>query len=272
MKRIKKILRPILAVAFVISLGMALWQVLQYNVGQQSNDQAQLIAFSNTIPETVSQGLAEIPDWTVPLSEKTPELPWDESAKFLQEINVWGLRQINPDVLGWLYIPNTVISYPLMQTDEQAYYLHTSWDNKYSKSGSIFLEEKNSRDLTDFNTIIYGHHMANGSMFGTLKYFKDQSFTEEHRLIYVCTADRIFRYEIFSVYDAPIDSDTYRLYFADEVAKQKALDHFNSSNLLDLGLEAQPEDQILTLSTCTGTGVYTSRIVVQAVLTGQWKK
>ena len=273
MKKYRKQARLLLALVFVGSIGMMLWQMLQYSASEQSSSQAQMIAFGDTHPETVAMELYEFPEETLPMAPMpTPVIPMDEGAKFLTEVNIWALRQINPEVLGWLYIPDTVISYPLMQTDNNDTYLHQSWDHKSSKNGSIFLEHRNSSDMTDFNTVVYGHHMANGSMFGTLKYFRKQEYVQSHPYIYLCTADEIFRYQIFAVYDAPIDSDTYRMYFVNEEAKQQALTHFLASNTLETDLTPTVEDSFLTLSTCTGTGIYTSRIVVQAVLTGQWKK
>lgn len=276
MKKLRKAATVFLSLTLIGGIGMMLWQTLHYSASQQIYDQAQAIAFGDTAPETVPEVLLEIPEQTVPLAQpevpQTQEIPMDEAARFLREVNIWGLRQINPEVLGWIYIPDTVISYPLMHTTDNQTYLHESWDKKYSKNGSIFLECKNSGDFSDFNTIVYGHHMGNGSMFGTLKHFKKQEYTDAHPNIYICTGDQIFRYRIFSVYDAPIDSDAYRLYYADEQAKAQALNYYISSNLLDTDLVPQLGDSILTLSTCTGTGIYTSRIVVQAVLTGQWKK
>lgn len=273
MKKLRLPIQILLALIFVGSFGMMLRQLFFYSESRHTYDQAQMIAFSDTRPETVAPELVEIPEQTLPLSETAPApIPMDEGAKFLAEVNVWALRQINADVLGWIYIPDTVISYPLIQSRDRDTYLHTAWDGKYNGGGSIFLEQKNSRDLTDFNTILYGHHMTDGSMFGSLKYFKDQSFAESHPYIYLCTADQVFRYRVFSVYDAPIDSDTYRLYFPDTAAKEQAADHFITSSLLDLPADITAEDRFLTLSTCVGNGVYTSRIVVQGVLDGQWRK
>lgn len=269
----RKLAKLFLAVVFLGSAGMMLWQMLQYNAGQQSYGQAQAIAFGDTQPETVAMEQHEFPEQTVPMAE-TPDsgIPMDEGAKFMSEVNVWALRQVNPDVLGWIYIPDTQISYPLMQSGDNDTYLEKSWDGKPNGNGSIFLEQRNSGDFSDFNTVVYGHHMANGAMFGTLKAFKTQAYADSHPYIYICTADRIFRYRVFSVYEAPVDSDTYRMYFANESEKERTLQYFLSSNLLETDLSPTAEDSFLTLSTCTGTGVYTSRIVVQGVLTGQWKK
>lgn len=273
MKKLRFPMQILLALIFVGSVGMLLRQVFLYSENRQSYSQAQMIAFGDTRPETVAPELIEIPEQTLPLSETAPAvIPMDEGAEFLSEVNIWALRQINPDVLGWIYIPDTVISYPLMQTSDRDTYLHTAWDGKYNSGGSIFLEQKNNRDLSDFNTILYGHHMTDGSMFGSLKHFKDPSFAESHPYIYLCTADQVCRYRVFSVYDAPVDSDTYRLYFPDTETKERALRHFITSSLLDLPADMTAEDRFLTLSTCIGNGVYTNRIVVQAVLDSQWQK
>ncbi len=273
MKKLRLPIQILLALVFVGSIGMALWQMLLYSENRQSYNQAQMIAFGDTRPETVAQELVEIPEQTLPLSETAPTvIPMDAGARFLSEVNVWALRQINPDVLGWIYIPDTVISYPLMQGRDNEVYLHTAWDGKHNSGGSIFLEQKNSPELSDFNTILYGHHMSDGSMFGSLKHFKDPSFTDSHPYIYLCTADQVFRYRVFSVYDAPVDSDTYRLYFPDTEAKAQAAEHFLSSSLLELPGSVTADDRFLTLSTCIGNGVYTNRIVVQGVLDGQWQK
>jgi len=275
-KKLRKLATATLAVIFVSSLGLMLWNMLQYSASQQAQDKALQIALQNTLPEAAPSETVSIPAQTVPLSptapQQKPEPPMDVHVRFLQEINIWSLRQINPDVLGWIYIPDTVISYPLMQTDSRDEYLSKAWDGTPNGSGSIFLEQKNNRNFTDFNTILYGHHMTNGTMFGSVKHYKDQSYGDSHPYIYICTADRIFRYRVFAAYDAPVESDTYRLFFPDDSVKAQALEHFGNSNLLSTGIYPTPEDRILTLSTCTGTGIYTNRIVVQAVLEGQWQK
>ena len=193
----------------------------------------------------------------------------DDSARYLLQVDIFSLRQVNPEVLGWIYIPGTVVSYPLMQTTERDKYLQRAWDGTPNGSGSIFLEKANHRDFTDFNTIIYGHHITNGTMFQPLLNYKEQEFRRSHGYIYITTGDRIYRYRVFSAYEAPVDSDTYRLYFADDNAKKTAITHYLQGNEETV---LSPNDHILTLSTCTGTGVYTTRWVVQAALDVQWKK
>lgn len=90
------------------------------------------------------------------------------------------LVNINDEVIGWLDVFGTKINYPLVQSENNAKYVNTNVYNEYELSGSIFLDYRNNPDFTDFNNIIYGHHMANGSMFGDLEKFSQQDFFEEH--------------------------------------------------------------------------------------------
>ena len=176
------------------------------------------------------------------------------------------LSRYYSDVLGWITIPDTVISYPLMKAKDNQEYLYQTWDGKYSKFGSIFLECRNSHDLSDFNTLIYGHNMLTDDMFGTLLEYADQSHYESHPSVYVVTDSGVRRYDIFSAYEANVISDTYRLVFEDDARRQSALELYTSSSVLDTGLIPGVTDSILTLSTCTGRGTANLRFVVQAVL------
>lgn len=158
------------------------------------------------------------------------------------------LRQTNPDVLGWITIPDTVISYPLMKAADNQEYLYQTWDGKYSKYGSIFLECRNSHDLSDFNTLIYGHNMLTDDMFGTLPDYGQQSHFESHPSIYVVTDAGVRRYDVFSAYEAQVISDTYRLIFEDDVRKEAALELYTGASVLDTGIVPEADDAILTLS------------------------
>ena len=266
----RKIAIWILAAVFVCSAGLMLSQFRQYGSAQARYDQAAQLAFPETVPETLPQiqdtqpSAAEEIQETLPETAPTePEIPMDAPARFLQQVDIFSLRQVNPEVLGWIYLPDTAISYPLMETQERDKYLNLAWDGSPSGNGSIFLEKNNRRDFTDFNTIIYGHHMINGTMFQPLIHYREEGFTKAHPYVYIATDSEIFRYRVISAYEAPVESDTYRLYFADDAACLAAIDLYLQGRQ-DLGLT--PQDRILTLSTCTGTGIYTTRWVVQAVL------
>lgn len=203
-------------------------------------------------------------------TEKTPEVPQDE--QFLYDIDIKALQEINGDVFGWLYIPNGYISYPLLQTDDNSHYLNHSWEGKKSSSGSIFMECRNSKDFSDFNTVIYGHNMKNYTFFAPLHSYWKLSYRNEHEYIYVVTETEILRYLVFSAYQADISSDTYRLVFKDNDQKLIALKHYTKSSVWKSEITPTEFDKILTLSTCTSAGAESKRWVVQAVLEAVWQR
>ncbi len=170
-------------------------------------------------------------------------------------------------MLGWIVIPGTVLSYPIVQGEDNDYYLNHTWKKWSSVVGAIFMEQYNHPDFSDFNTLIYGHRMNNGSMFASLKHYKKQSYWQAHPYVYVTDDAGSHTYEIFSAYEVSTQGETYRLAFADTAAKQAFLDECQSLSVIKTGVIPKVYDRVLTLSTCTGNG-HATRWVVQAVERG----
>lgn len=256
---VRKIIMGILAATFLCGLGLMLRQVVFYDTANKAYEEAAAVAFQK-----------DVEDPTVPLASQPEQLPLDEGARYLTEVDLQALRYVNQDVLGWIYIPDTPVSYPVMMADSRDEYLHTTWDGKYNYAGSIYLEYKNMRDFTDYNTILYGHRMKNDTMFGSLSYYEEQSYRDAHPYIYIAAADGIRRYEVFAAYQAELGTETYRLYFPDDAQKQASVSYYLENNVLDTDITPGPQDHILTLSTCVGTGAEDYRWVVHAVLDRYW--
>jgi len=288
-KKLRQLMILFFAVAFAFS-GLQLFRQHQaYRVAQDSQSAALEAVMSQTevpvesaeIPEDKVPLISRPEERAAPLLDAVPEpiftgkeTDWtlDDATRFLMDMDLEALRQTNPDVLGWIYIPDTVISYPLMKAKDNQEYLYQTWDGKYSKYGSIFLECRNSHDLSDFNTLIYGHNMLTEDMFGTLNAYKAQDYYESHPSVYIRTDEGVRRYDIFSSYEAKVVSNTYRLIFEDDARKEESLGLYTSSSLLESELTPTVEDHILTLSTCTGRGTPDLRFVVQAILVQQTEK
>ena len=269
----------VLAAVFVVCGALMLRQVLDYRNAAQSYEQAFTLSHLPTGPKesVLLAPHSPLPKVTVsttePSEETVPETePMDEGAQYLTYLDIQALQQVNPDVIGWIYIPDTVITYPLLYAGDNSTYLSTAWDGSENRAGSIFLEAKNQLDFQDFNTIIYGHHMRNGSMFADIINYREQDFRDTHPCIYITTGSTIRRYEVFSAYEAGVTTDTYRLYFKDDAQKESAINHYQTSSVLEESRIPTVDDSILTLSTCTGTVTYETRWVVQAILTGQWEQ
>ena len=250
MKRcvIKLLLLAVLAVSLV-ALGQQAW-----NNSRAKQDQAEAAALVRMDPG-------------FPTTASGDPLPKEAAA--LAYIDLDGLQAVNPDVVGWVEIPGTELAYPLLQGEDNQYYLTHSWKQEENSGGSIFLESTSSPDLSDFHTIVYGHRMFNNSMFGTLKYYKDYSYWEAHPSVYLVVADGIYRYDIFAAYQAGIEDTVYELRW--DGREEKLVQYALEQTVLDTGLEPQPGQRHLALSTCTGRG-HAKRWVVHGVLGEEYRE
>lgn len=184
--------------------------------------------------------------------EYSPEVVEDngkDKFTFMPE-NYDKLYQMNNDFRGWLYIPNTKISYPLAQTTNNDYYLNHNFKKEKNSGGSVFISSDNKEPFVDKNTIIHGHHMRDGSMFADLMKFKDQSFAKGNP-IYVNTKEKVFQYEVFSVFFEKANSDSYLNKFSSSQVYLKYLNNLKGKSMFDLGRPPfGQDDKIITLSTC----------------------
>ncbi len=172
------------------------------------------------------------------------------------------LKETNKEILGWIYIPDTPVSYPLLHTNNNQYYLKHTYNHTYSDFGSIFINSTSSIDLTDDNTIVYGHNTKNGSMFGSLKKYKDNDYLKEHPYIYIIYEDYTYTYEIVSEFTT---DTSYKVYTTMFDTRQDFRDWQKEmyANAVNNYGEIKPDgkEKIVTLSTCTSR-TETERFVV----------
>lgn len=186
------------------------------------------------------------------------------------KVDLNAIRAVNPDVRGWIYIPDTSVSYPLLWSDSDDTYLRHTYTGEYSVFGSIFFSHLSSPDLTDMHTLIYGHNTKNGSMFGGLKKYKEQSYFESHPYVYLIMGDRTYQYKIVSCFTAETSDDVYILSFAKNTDFQNWLANVVMKSEPDPGTVAiSGAEQVLTLSTCTSR-TKTERFTVNAILSDSW--
>lgn len=185
-----------------------------------------------------------------------------------EDININELYNINSDLIGWIKINNTNINYPIMQSKNQPeYYLRRNFYKKYSSYGTPFLASECDLETSE-NLIIYGHHMKNKKMFGTLENYKAKKFYEEHKEIILYTLDGIKKYEIFAVFKTTLyKKDTFKYYKNIELDTEE--EYFNFINkccylsLYNTNLKPNYKEKLITLSTCEYSEE-NSRLVVVA--------
>lgn len=176
-RTIRKVLMIVLAIVFVGSLSYIAVMQYQYKVSENIYNEA-----SDKFISPVANNMDESQDVSEEPVEKAPI-----SIDFEQ------LCQVNPDIIGWIYCEDTVINYPVLKGNDNDYYLHHTYDGTYSASGSIFVDAENADDFADSNTIIYGHHMKNGSMFASLSKWADQDYYEAHPVMWLLTPKQNYK-------------------------------------------------------------------------------
>lgn len=191
------------------------------------------------------------------------EIAADTGSDFaVPDINFEALREINSEVVGWLVMEAVDISYPIVKGEDNEKYLNTTFENKKNGAGAIFMECSNRPDFNDSNTIIYGHNMKNGSMFGSLKKILEEEVYAKSRCFWICTPEGKYRYEIFSAYETPADGETYTLFSEPGEEFKAYLDAMKERSALpQVVMPLTGNDRVVTLSTCTGNSA--NRFVVQ---------
>lgn len=187
-----------------------------------------------------------------------------EDAAALADIRLDALREVNEEVIGWIEIPGTEVSYPVLQGEDNQYYLTHDWKKEHSISGAVFMECKSDPSLIRFHTIVYGHRMRNGTMFGSLKYYKNLEYWQEHPYVYMVNDSGIYRYDIFAAWEAEVEDMVYQLNLRGQ--EENFIRLSLEKSLINTGIIPGTKNRILTLSTCTGNG-HARRWVVQAYMT-----
>lgn len=190
----------------------------------------------------------------------------------LPDVDFESLQEENDDIIAWIYIPKTNVNFPVLKGKTNKQYLYQSYKKKYLTAGSIYIDYRCRRSFSDKNTVIYGHNMHDGNMFGKLKKYSSQDYMTKHQYIYIMRANgNINRYQIFAFFNASIEGEVYNL----PLQKDGSEDQFNAlkyeinMNNTYTGYKAEEEDtNYITLSTCTQDSRNDVRVCVIAKLAG----
>lgn len=160
------------------------------------------------------------------------------------------LSKINPDYVAWIKVENTNIDYPVVQSEDNEYYLTHDFNKNYLASGSIFMDYRNDFE-NDKSILIYGHHMRNKTMFGEVLNFKKEEFFKENNLITIEYKGKTYTYEVFSTFVADLSKDNLKISFDDDEDYQDYIDYLKDRSLFDSDIEVSSNDRIITLYTCS---------------------
>ena len=196
------------------------------------------------LPEELKNSTPELPLETQFGETETNDLNWPM-------IDFESLSSINSDIVGWLYIEGTKINYPIVQGEDNSYYLKHLFDGKYNSSGCIFLDTRNNADFSDRHSVIYGHNMRDGSMFAGLTKYKKQAYYDEHPIALLVTPGGNYRIEFFAGYVASNKDDAWKISFFTDEEFEVWLNQAVEKSCFTSTVSPAVTDKIITLSTCS---------------------
>lgn len=256
-KKKKSIADVLLTIVLLIAIGVFIFAAYnlyhiytEYKKGTDEYNQIEQMAVTNRDPDELQEeagGEDQGPSLVAPM-----------------EIDFDSLKAVNDDVIGWIYVEALDgVSYPVVRGENNDTYLHMTYEKNYNFAGTIFIDYENSRDFSDCNTLVYGHNMKNGSMFGQLKKFsQDPETYKKSKYFWIFTPDKNYRYEIISAYTTGVNSDTYTLFKGPGQEFEDYLKTIVSRSEIETNAgDLNMMDKIVTLSTCTGN--QSTRFVVQ---------
>ena len=174
------------------------------------------------------------------------------------------LKNLAPDTKGWLHFKNIDLSYPVVKTDDNSFYLSHLPDKSENEAGSIFVDYRCENIKENNNFIIYGHNMKNDTMFGLLDEYYNQEFYEKNSCFYYITEEKTYNVEILAGAVVDTNSDIYKVNL-NEKKFEKIIRDLIKNSTFKTNKKYNPNDKIITLSTCGGTTTNARYVLIGAV-------
>ena len=256
-RKTRRILTVLFAAVFVISAGYLAWYYIDSAVQKGRYEEL------SQLHQSVTPRPSIVPEQTQPVTEPDTQPDTGILPEFAP------LYEKNPDIVGWLTVPGTVIDYPVMQTkDRPNYYLRRNFDGKKHNAGCLYAAEICDVFTPSDNITIYGHRMKNGSMFAALENFMDEDYCRENPYLYFDTLESLHTYQVLAVFLTTSSvGEGFAYHEFANAENRQAFDTFvdtcKSLSLYDTGVDAGYGDKLITLSTCDYSLV-NGRLVVVA--------
>lgn len=237
-RKLIKIINIVLIAVFVIAAFNIGKIYYNYSKADNTYDEIQDEYVSSNKHQTIpDKTTSDAPEQTI-----SPEIPIT--------VDFDALLNRNKDVIGWLFCPDTVINYPVVQGENNDQYLRKDLDGKYLVSGMLFADYRNGALDENANYIIYGHNMKNGTMFSSIAKYKQQSYYDQHPIMYYLTPDGNYKLELFAGLVVKRDDKIY-LPNQSEEEFAELIEEYRAKSTFKSDVELKYNDTIVTLSTCS---------------------
>lgn len=241
-----------LVVVIAVSLFMLGRTILGYASNRSDYNDVQNAAIIPHLPEAELETGAEETVQTTAVSEIPFDVDWEM------------LRDENSEIIAWLYCPDTVINYPVVQAADNEKYLTVNFSGNENAGGALFADYASTVGIRASHLIIYGHNMKDNSMFGTLKNYADEEYFKAHPVFYLLTPDQAYRVDLLDCLTINASLDNYPTYFSENGSLESYVGRI-SSMAYWVNPEADWQNhQLITMSTCTSSD--DERLILQGVL------
>lgn len=166
-------------------------------------------------------------------------------------VNFQALRDINSDIVGWIIFEGSAINYPIVQGEDNSYYLKHLFTGEYSVAGCLFLDCNNAMDFSDRNSVVYGHHMRDETMFTSIADYKKQDYYDSHPQAILLTPTKNYRIELFAGFVANVNDDAWKTEFESDVEFWDWLKDLQKRSCFTSTVVPLLSDRIVTFSTCS---------------------
>lgn len=233
---ITTVIIAVCAVTLLVSAVMLYKEYSEYKSG--SDAYGSLSGYITTSKPEKPEDNIPAPGETPPAENGWPTVDFD------------ALRNINPDISAWLICEDTPIHYPIVQGQDNAYYLNHLFDGTENKAGCLFIDIGNTPNFTDKNTVIYGHNMKDGSMFHALTEYTDKAYYDAHPRMLLLTPEGNYILELFAGYVADADSGAWKPDFANDAEFMDWIGSAREKSTFSSNVDVTTSDRVVTLSTC----------------------
>ncbi len=228
----------------IILVGIIIWQGVQ--IGRYYWDTKTSRSAYEKIEQAVKQVQTPEPEKTEVAAAPVAEDPKERADRILTM-----LKELNEDTVGYIDIDALGIHYPIVQGIDNDEYLYQSFEGEYSIAGTIYMDSANHADFTDQNTVLYGHHMKDGSMFHNLSDLRKEEYSGKPVTITITREGAIDTYLVYAVSSVPEDEPYRDAYFPDESAWMEFLRDSLEGSETNFAVDPTGSTHVLTLSTCT---------------------
>ena len=257
--------RPVFILLHTLSLSVfcvSLWQLTAYFLEKTEEK-----SFNQTLVESTVTPVS----WTEKDDEEKASLFQTEEGVGKDDyfcypdisVDITKLKAQYPNAIGWLYSPDTPIHYPVMQAQDNDYYVNHLANGKENSAGSVFMDCSSDASLNDFFHILYGHNMQNGTMFGTILDYRKEGYFSDHPYLFYFTDSEIYRLEVFAGINTVADSDYYKIPQGDS-AKEAYIKSARERSYFYADIPVGKEDSFMLLSTCSGSASSDARFLLFA--------